>query len=359
MSPVVSECGSSRKDSCTIRALSVSVSRAGPRSLVSSRVGTRRVASFDDVAGASTIDLDVPSSGPGPAARRVAILENCRLATGGGVVVTSDGAIVMESLWDDEHYHREFRHRRVRLRPPTPLDGEHASLVSLWCDNYYHWMVDALPRLASLQAAGLDAVPLVVPYRRSRFQRESLALLGLPARRLTAFVNEHVAPRTLIWAPAPAHIGYPSTFVVAWLRRALGQGTRERGRRLYVARSGSRRVVNEDRVVELLRRHGFEVIHPERMALAEQIRAFEAAEAVVAPHGAGLTNIAFSERLALLELMPPTYVNPCYHQLARAAGHDHRQLVGEEVSSRRPPRERPFAVPIDALATAIRGMLAG
>jgi hypothetical protein len=90
MSTVVSECGSSRKASCTIRAPSVSVSRARPRPLVSSHVGTRRVASFDDVAGASTIDLDIPSSGPGPAARRVAILENCRLATGGGVVVTSD-----------------------------------------------------------------------------------------------------------------------------------------------------------------------------------------------------------------------------------------------------------------------------
>jgi capsular polysaccharide biosynthesis protein len=264
----------------------------------------------------------------------------------------------MESLWDDEHYQREFRHRRVRLRPPTALEGEHASLVSLWCDNYYHWMVDALPRLASLQAAGIDAVPLVVPHRRSRLQRESLALLGLSARRLTAFVNAHVAPRTLIWAPAPAHIGYPSTFVVTWLRRVLGQGTPARGRRLYMARSGSRCVVNEDQVVALLRRYGFEVIHPERMALVEQIRAFEAAEAVVAPHGAGITNIVFCKRIALLELMPPRYVNPCYHQLARAAGYDHWHLVGEEVSSRRPPRERPFAVSIEALATSIRRMLA-
>jgi hypothetical protein len=46
-------------------------------------------------------------------------------------------------------------------------------------------------------------------------------------------------------------------------------------------------------------------------------------------------------------------------QSLAAAGHDHRHLVGEAVSSRRPPRERPFAVPIDALATSIRGMLAG
>jgi hypothetical protein len=83
MSPGVSAYDSPRKASCTIRAPSVSVPRARLRPLLNPRVGTRRVASFDDVAGAKTIDLDIPSGLPGPAARRVAILEHCRLATGG------------------------------------------------------------------------------------------------------------------------------------------------------------------------------------------------------------------------------------------------------------------------------------
>jgi capsular polysaccharide biosynthesis protein len=325
------------------------------------RVGARRVPSFDDVPGAKIVDVDLPmatsSTAAPPAPRRVAVLDRCRLATNGGVVITSDGAVVMESLWDEEHYQREFQRQHVRLRAPSPLRGEHASLVSLWCQNYYHWMFDALPRLASLRAAGMDALPLVVPHPPARFQRESLAHLGISRRRLTPFVNEHVAPQTLIWASPPAHIGYPSPFVVRWLRRALGQGTPARGRRLYVARSGSRQLVNEDQVLELLRRHGFEAIRPERMALVEQIRAFEAAEAVVAPHGAGLTNIVFSERLAVLEIVPPTYENRCYQRLAAAAGHDHVSVIGEEAPSRRPPRERPFSVSIDVLAASVRGML--
>jgi hypothetical protein len=45
----------------------------------------------------------------------------------------------------------------------------------------------------------------------------------------------------------------------------------------------------------------------------------------VASHGAGLTNILFFERLAVVELLPPTYVKPCFHRLgaSRRAG-DHR-----------------------------------
>jgi capsular polysaccharide biosynthesis protein len=346
------------------------------RLLLGSRVGDRCVKSFDDVAGAKIIAVDIPWATPGasrthrshePAAlgasppphgpRRVAVLERCRLATDGGVVITGEGALVMESLWDDEHYEREFQRRQVRLRRPSILRGQHASLVSLWCRNYYHWMFDALPRLATLRAAGLDHLPLVIPNPPTRFQRESLAHLGISRRRLTPFVNEHVAPQRLIWASPSAHIGHPSPFVVRWLRHSLGQGTPARGRRLYVARRGSRQLVNEDQVVELLRRHGFEAIHPERMALVEQIRAFEAAEAVVAPHGAGLTNIVFPERIALLELVPPTYENLCYQRLAAAAGHDHSSLVGEDVPGRTPPRERPFSISIDRLAASVRAML--
>jgi capsular polysaccharide biosynthesis protein len=368
-----------RNASCAIRAPSASsVPLVRPRSLLGVRVGARRVASFDDVPDAKVIDVEIPSAAAAPAEsrtvqsaastatapappprgpRRVAVLERCRLATSGGVVITGDGAVVMESLWDEEHYRSEFQRQHVRLRPPSPLRGEHASLVSLWCRNYYHWMLDGLPRLASLRAAGMDAVPLVVPNPPARFHRESLAHLGISPRRLTPFVNEHIAPQRLIWAPPAAHIGYASPFVVKWLRRALGQGTPARGRRLYIARTGSRQLVNEASVVDLLRRHGFEAIHPERLALVEQIRAFEAAEAIVAPHGAGLTNIVFSERLSVLEIVPPRYENHCYRHLAAAAGHDHWHLIGEDVPGRRPPRERAFSVSIELLDASVRGML--
>jgi capsular polysaccharide biosynthesis protein len=336
-----------------LRSPALRLARQGPR------VGPRRLRSFDDVAGARTIEVETITarSAAEHGRPRIGILPGCRLATGGGVVVTGDGALVMESLWDEEHYRREFLDRPVRLPRPARLRGEHASLISLWYANYYHWMLDALPRLASLEAAGMDRVPLVVPRPLSRFQRESLALLGVTDNRLTPFAREHIAPHTLIWAPAPAHIGHATPEVVAWLRRRLGQGRNEGRRRLYVARAGARRVVNDAQVTEVVRRHGFEVIRPERMALREQIRAFGSAEAVVAPHGAGLTNIVFSRRLAVLELVAPAYRNPCFERLARAAGHEHLRLVADAVPSRRPPLEWPFAVPPDRLDAAIEGML--
>jgi hypothetical protein len=68
------------------------------------------------------------------------------------------------------------------------------------------------------------------------------------------------------------------------------------GRRLYVGRrpgpdTRRRRLVNEDRLLDMLRGQGFEAVHFEDHAPAEQASLCRGAEAVVTPHGAGLTNM--------------------------------------------------------------------
>ena len=66
--------------------------------------------------------------------------------------------------------------------------------------------------------------------------------------------------------------------------------------RLYVSRrfAGKRRLLNEARIEALFARHQFQVIHPENLPSAEQIRLFAHAEWVAGPVGSGLYNSAFS-----------------------------------------------------------------
>ena len=52
---------------------------------------------------------------------------------------------------------------------------------------------------------------------------------------------------------------------------------------------------------------------PGRLTVREQIDTFAAAQVVVAPHGAALTNLAFaSPGVRVLELFAPDYLNPGY-----------------------------------------------
>jgi capsular polysaccharide biosynthesis protein len=105
------------------------------------------------------------------------------------------------------------------------------------------------------------------------------------------------------------------------------QGTR----RLYISRSqaSTRRVLNEEEIVALLKREGFEVATPENLDFAGQVQLFSAASIIVAPHGAGLANLLFSPRgTVVVELMSPSYVNPCYYSLCGAIGQRYACVFG-------------------------------
>jgi capsular polysaccharide biosynthesis protein len=264
----------------------------------------------------------------------VLTVPGARLATDAGLVVTPEGDVLAETTWDDAQLDSALT-RAGRLPRPARVKGTAASLISLWSGNFHHWLLDALPRLGVLERAALGGLPLVVPRRLLRFQRESLALLGISSSRLVPYRGSHVAPDTLVWPSPAAHIGNPTTDVVAWLRERLGPGeTREPWRQLYVSRAHvqagalRRRVENEEALVALLRARGFEVVRPELLSLDEQAALFAEAAIVVGAHGAAHTNALFSARLALIELFEPSFFNGCNLMLARAAGHDYWYAVG-------------------------------
>src|ERR1700735_319584 len=95
-----------------------------------SRPPASRIESFDSVSGVTLTDVELPrrvggvcasrtiqkhpipsfgsSVGPPSYPLRVVGIPHGRLATGGGVVFTADGDLVMETLWDQPHFSRDF-----------------------------------------------------------------------------------------------------------------------------------------------------------------------------------------------------------------------------------------------------------
>jgi capsular polysaccharide biosynthesis protein len=101
--------------------------------------------------------------------------------------------------------------------------------------------------------------------------------------------------------------------------------------RLYISRAGagSRRVCNETAVVEQLLPCGFQIIKPEQLSLAEQVRVFSSAEIVIAPHGGGLTNLVFcAPGTIVIEFFSPAYVNVCYWALSNLGQLRYYYLLG-------------------------------
>ncbi len=66
-------------------------------------------------------------------------------------------------------------------------------------------------------------------------------------------------------------------------------------KRIYLSRSrvNTRKVLNEDAVVELLKLYGFKCLHNEDFSIDEQINIFQQATHIISCHGSQLTNIIF------------------------------------------------------------------
>src|SRR5207237_1054714 len=125
-----------------------------------------------------------------------AAIPGARLATPLGIVVSPDNRVLTETAWAKERLELSGIFTR-RLPRPVRVPGTHAALISEWSENFFHWLLDALPRLAVLAETGFEGVPLIVQPRLNRFQRESLGLLGIGDERLTPFRRSHVAPDVL------------------------------------------------------------------------------------------------------------------------------------------------------------------
>ena len=66
---------------------------------------------------------------------------------------------------------------------------------------------------------------------------------------------------------------------------------------IYVARTdtANRVAENEADIMDLLKEEGICVVVPGRLSVAQQINLFGKAEAIIGPHGAGLTNIVSAD----------------------------------------------------------------
>lgn len=215
--------------------------------------------------------------------------------------------------------------------------------------NFYHFLIDALPRLgiAEQAAPGLveDAETLLVD-QSTRYQRELLTLLGLDHKRLIS-PRRRLALRAdrLVVPSLPNSSTIVSTSTTRWLRESLPAATTTGlPELLYVTRGSTpntRRVVREQELRDRLQRRGFAVIDPGSLSVREQIDHFAAARVVVAPHGAALTNLSFARPgVRLLELFAPTYLNPGYWSIvSNIEGARYRYLVAP--SSRTPRPDSP------------------
>jgi hypothetical protein len=289
---------------------------------------------------------------------RSALLSGVRYCPTNHCVVDTHGAVLRESTGPGA--------RRVGLAPralhvsTTPLEGV-ATALRCHFNDFYHFLIDNLSRFDLLNLEYFRSFPsisLLCPggltdleaFFVEKLLPANVSVLDVPEG--TLYAPEQFLFNTFITSRSSGYLRGP--FVERLQKRLAPGRVPLRTERIYVSRRRARKgrhIQNEDALMDRLRLLGFRQYVLEDLPISEQIALFQRADMIVAPHGAGLSNILFSRQASVLELFAGGSVVPHYYLLAKSLGHRYDYLLG--------PASHPdenFSVDVDAVTERVRAL---
>jgi hypothetical protein len=285
--------------------------------------------------------------------------KNAFLIGENAVGVTHDGQIILDTVMDLPNVLPKCSPRLLmkydRLKADVHFDRV-LSLVHIFCNNhyvnYFHWLTDSLLLIEGAEAYDRKngtATKILVNENLKSFQKQYFELLGIKEDQLVywkdykkATVDELIVVKSRRTGTNMDEIVSPQG--VRWLReRALQHlpaKSYEFKKRVFLSRqhTNCRRIVNFEELKPILEKYDFQIVDADDLNIAEQVQLFNDVEVLFTVHGAGLTNIIFSQKLKILELIgnvdrPNDFQWYCaYYSMSQALNLDYSFLECEALS---------------------------
>nr|ARK09633.1 hypothetical protein A6C57_04395 [Fibrella sp. ES10-3-2-2] len=217
------------------------------------------------------------------------------------------------------------------FNPDRRLTERYPVVIALWSHywgGYYDFLLFVAAKLARIKTVMAPAqfaeAAVSYPLFHTSFETELLQLLDVSPDRLfdTRQYSVHfdrciLANNSSWFYPAADDVLALKGMVEARLQPIQAAPTK----RLYISRSGRRRVINEEELVAMLLQYDFEIIEDKPRSVAEQIELYRSASFIVGPHGASFANVLWCKPgTQLLELFAPNYQPEYFRYLAQVLG---------------------------------------
>ena len=271
---------------------------------------------------------------------RLALLRG-GFSTATGASLSGNGRLIPEFTqqftMNGIYSHKLFNFRKERFCAHFPYYKECVASLIVDCQkNYFHFLYDVLPKVHLIQQSKYVPEKYYVDMTKG-FQKEMLQAVGIDERRVIQ-PDEHsiISADSLIATTFPA-APCPAPWVFPFLQRSfLGKAPPSSHKRIFISRRDAihRRIVNEGELLPFLERHGFTIHQLEKYSVAEQAALFHGAEIILAPHGAGLANLAFcNPKAQIVEIFAPRFPCVCYWKIANLLNVEYHYFKGEERES--------------------------
>jgi hypothetical protein len=200
--------------------------------------------------------------------------------------------------------------------------------------NFFHYLHTSLPKLVIMDIYNLDlnSIKIIHNSINKNYISESFSLLGINLDNIICLDDYPNLKTKNLYICSP--IGYgvnpniESCKILKYLFTKYTKNKKELG--LYIKRTSGRKIINEDEIINILITKDFKIIEPDKLNFLEQISLFSSAHTIIAPHGAGLSNLVWCPSGAkVLEMFSPTYVGLCYWLMADSCNLNYYYLIGE------------------------------
>ncbi len=278
---------------------------------------------------------------------------------------------------------------------PTFRLNKGVSLLGDGAGNYAHYLTEIIPKLIAINSiSDFDDFPLIADGWVGERLLDVLNIFN-NSRRQVILVNqwERVLVDHLVCVTSPTHApqDFRSNFGAAAkvkgileaykftsyslrlvreeaLKRCLELGLEpKRFKRIYILRKGEfkegvqyniRTIANQEEICRFLLRNGFKIIDTTSLSFSAQVMLFAEAELVVAPVGASLANLIFSNENTKVIALSACYEGADYSyftKLMSALDHKLSYVVGPQVDYYdKHPMHKNYTICIEALKLAIK-----
>ncbi len=236
----------------------------------------------------------------------------------------------------------------ISRHKPLYIEGRVFLIGARGAHNFYHWLLDIVPKLAVLIEAGFTFSAddkFIVPFAKAEYCTEMVAQFGIDPKQLIETEKQHpyLCTDELIIPLVENKMGLT---MGPWLPGLMKEqfilpGSESAGgRRLFIIReaqnSDGRQIKNQNEVIARLEQHGFDCVQPEKYSVAQQAQLFSEASVIVAAHGAALSHTIFCKPGTTLIELYANHIAPCFWAISALCDLEYYHLycggVGDQYS---------------------------
>lgn len=203
--------------------------------------------------------------------------------------------------------------------------------------NYFHWLIQILPRIALLNEFNIDwssVNKILIPDIRGNFIMDTLKMLNIPLDKIVQQQSNHCYRFENLFIPSKPnnHIHF-QYWSLDFLRNLfLPQTKKSKDKKIFISRrkKSGRYIENESKFIKLIESFGFKTFFMEELSVVDQASLFNSATHIISTHGAALANLCFcNPATKIIELFNPYHFHCLYWSLSDFLNLDYHYYVAK------------------------------